>query len=431
MKNILVVCPAQRDLRELSLDYVNSGYNLIFHTYDNSLLERIICKGIGWMTETFDPAAVIDEMLAVCERENIEGIVTSEDYPGSIFASIIAQKAGFPAPLPEHVLLFQHKYYSRLAQLKHVPEATPDFMLGDPHRFDPLLFDLAFPVFLKPVKSYFSVFANSATTIGELLHLMKTSVLPPEFLHQFNWFMSRYTPYDLSANYLLIENSLQGVQVTLEGFVHNGTVEPICIVDSIMFPGTISFKRFEYPSSLPVSVQVRMNDIASRLMCGVGFDNGFFNIEFMYNPEADTIHIIEVNPRMISQFADLVEKVDGVNTYAHLLALATGKRPDVPKRKGMHGMAASFVLRVFEDKKVIKAPSQEQLEQVYQLFPDARIQLYVQEGDKLSDAFQDGKSFRYGLVHLGGRDRKDLFAKFEQCKRRLDFQFAPVHSSLF
>ncbi len=30
---------------------------------------------------------------------------------------------------------------------------------------------------------------------------------------------------------------------------------------------------------------------------------------------ADTIHIIEVNPRLVSQFADLYEKVDGQSNY--------------------------------------------------------------------------------------------------------------------
>ncbi len=426
MKNVLVVCPAPRDVRELSLEHVKLGYNLIFHKYDNSLLERIICEGIGWMTETFDPADVIDEMLEKCERENIDGIVTSEDYPGSIFASIIAQQAGLLAPRPEHVLLFQHKYYSRLAQLQYVPDVTPNFFLCDPHCFNPLLFDLFFPVFVKPAKSFFSVFANNANTMNELKYLMKTSILPPEFLHQFNWFMRNYTPYDLDANYLLIEDSLQGMQVTLEGFVYKGAVEPISVVDSIMFPNKISFKRFEYPSSLSESVQERMADIACMLMQGVGFDNGFFSIEFMYNPDTQDIHIIEVNPRTVSQFADLIEKVDGINTYSLVLALATGQKPKLLKRKGEHSMAACFVLRTFEDKKVVKAPSQEQLEQVYQLFPDARIQIYVQAGQKLSDAFQDGKSFRYGLVHLGGRDQQDLFEKFEQCKQVLEFQFISV-----
>ena len=54
----------------------------------------------------------------------------------------------------------------------------------------------------------------------------------------------------------------------------------------------------------------------------------------MYNQENDTIHIIEINPRMCSQFADLFEKVDGTNTYEYALALATGVRPHVSHGNG-------------------------------------------------------------------------------------------------
>ena len=57
-----------------------------------------------------------------------------------------------------------------------------------------------------------------------------------------------------------------------------------------------------------------MAEIAKTLMRGMGFDNGMFNIEMMYDADADRIGIIEINPRMASQFADLYEKVDGTNS---------------------------------------------------------------------------------------------------------------------
>ena len=97
------------------------------------------------------------------------------------------------------------------------------------------------------------------------------------------------------------------------------------VVDSIMFPNTIAFQRFEYPSSVPAPVQDRMADLARKVMPAFGFDNGQFNIELIYNPEANTVHIVEINPRMSSQFADLFEKVDGTNSYSVLLDLAFGK----------------------------------------------------------------------------------------------------------
>ena len=48
-----------------------------------------------------------------------------------------------------------------------------------------------------------------------------------------------------------------------------------------------------------------MSDIAATLMPGLGFDNGLFNIEMMYDPSSGAISVIDINPRMASQFADL------------------------------------------------------------------------------------------------------------------------------
>src|SRR6266446_7967785 len=53
-----------------------------------------------------------------------------------------------------------------------------------------------------------------------------------------------------------------------------------------------------YPSSLDERIQWRMSDIAIRFMRSIGFDNGLFNIEMMYDEDKDAIHIIEANPRM-------------------------------------------------------------------------------------------------------------------------------------
>jgi hypothetical protein len=39
---------------------------------------------------------------------------------------------------------------------------------------------------------------------------------------------------------------------------------------------------------------------------------------------------------------------------------------------------------------------------------------------------QDGTSFRYGIVTLGGRDRTEVFQRFEACRAKLDIVLLPV-----
>jgi biotin carboxylase len=142
-----------------------------------------------------------------------------------------------------------------------------------------------------------------------------------------------------------------------------------------MFPGTICFERFDYPSQLSSSIQQRMESIAKEFIRGIQLDNSLFNIEFMYNPDKDEVHIIEVNPRMSSQFADLYEKVDGINLYQILLDIGLGAQPKAKKKQGKYPVASSFVLRSFENKHVLKAPSEEELSRICQLFPDTYFRM--------------------------------------------------------
>ena len=96
------------------------------------------------------------------------------------------------------------------------------------------------------------------------------------------------------------------------------------------------------------------------------------------------------------------------------------------RKDGPHRFAASCVLRTFEDWIVAALPSDAELGRFGQLEPDIRIELHAALGRKLSDDLQDGHSFRYGIINLGGRDRADVLAKFEACRANLGVSFVPV-----
>ena len=74
----------------------------------------------------------------------------------------------------------------------------------------------------------------------------------------------------------------------------------------------------------------------------------------------------------------------------------------------------------------MKVPSAYNKKKFFSYFPDARLQIFAQEGKKLSDQIQDGHSFRYGLVHLGAQNFEQLYGYFEQSKKLLSFVFESV-----
>lgn len=424
-RTVLVVSATHRDHRELKR--LNPpGIDFLFHDYASTSLEELISGIEREGAQAADPDEEVDRVLKGLGGAKVSAVISSDDYPGAALAAIIAQRLGLPGPDPRVVLIAQHKYLSRAAQAKLAPDAVPPFMLIDTAAGAPLPDDASFPLFIKPVKSFFSVGAGRVASRAELAALLPRWRALDQFFLPLERMLERYAGKTIGSKRLIAEGVLKGVQVTVEGYAFGGKASVMGIVDSIMFPGTIAFSRFDYPSRLPKDVQAHMTDIAVTLMEGLGFDNGLFNIEMMYDADTGRIFIIEINPRMASQFADLYEKVDGISSYQVLLDIGEGRAPRFKRREGHYPFAASYVLRAFEDHLVARLPDADDRERLAILYPDLRVELHARAGQRLSDELQDGHSFRYGIVNLGGRDLIDVLGKFDAVHRALGLELVPV-----
>lgn len=426
LRKILVLCPSRREYRDLPALARARGCELVFDEFGGDYFDRLLAKKPPPAIPPLDIIALIDETLARHEHSNLSGVTSGVGYPGMSAASIIARRLGLPGPDPESVMRCEHKYYSRVAQKAFVPEAVPWFQLLDPLNGGSEI--AAFPIFVKPVKSCMSINAYRVQDREELQRITRSALLPHGFVRPFDDMVKAYTKFPLHASYLLAEALLEGCQVSLEGYVFNGEVHVMGVLDAIVFPGTISFKRFQYPSSLSEDVQARMKDIAQRFLSGIGYDDAPFNLEMFYDPCSGRIHIVEVNPKLATQFADLFLKVDGQSSFAVLLQLALGERPAWTRRQGQFKIAATCVLRTFEDRKVLAVPSREAIEEIVAEYPDARIEIHATPGRNLSDQMQDAQSFRYGLINIGASCESELDHKFAHIRSRLPFEFASAAS---
>lgn len=363
----------------------------------------------------------LSRLLRRARREHVDAVISTDDYPGAALASIVAAELGLPGTAPRANLVCQHKLYARRAQQIAVPEATPWFAPIEDGQT--VITTPSFPVFVKPVKSCFSVGSYPVEDARGVSTALRLARLPRRFFAPFVDLFEKYTGLPFGSARVLAETLLTGTQATFEGCMRDGRVTPIGVVDSVMYPGTIAFERFEYPSHLPPTIQERIGDIAERTLQAVGFDHGLFNLEFMYDKRTDRVAIIEINPRMASQFADLYEKVDGTNTYEVLVALALGHEVSVKHGSGSHAAAVSRVFRLFGDARVRRVPSATDVAAIERDYPDARIEVLADTGRRLSEQMQDGRSYRYAIVSAGGVDRDDAGRRALECRHRLDFQF--------
>jgi biotin carboxylase len=419
MKRILVLFPKDWDRLELDAPHYRERYRFYFEGFD---LFRFPANA---RLLTFNAFRFIDRLVDKYRRIGIDGVISNNEYFGALMAAVIARRLGLPGTDPRAVIVAQHKYCSRMLQRQVVPEATPAFSVFDYDIRDPAQLGLDFPCFIKPLKATFSVLARRVDDFGELRrHLgfrVFEKLIIQRLLKPFNDLMPVYMPFAMSVCNMIAEEVIEGEQVNIDGYVDGGKVTFLGMVDEIMYPGTHAFMRFEYPSRLAQGVRSRMAALTERLLRAMNYDHGFFNVEMYYRPAHDDIKIIEINPRMASQLANLYRRVDGHDPYDALLALSVGERPRIARGAGEFKTAGSFVFRRFDGRAAKPAPSAAQLDAIRRHYPDARLMLYLKRGVSLAREMKWLGSHRYAVHNLGGASRQDLHDRYNDIRRRLAF----------
>lgn len=354
-------------------------------------------------------------------RRGWVGVSSQHEQFGALAAALTAEALGLPGTRPEAVLAAQHKLHARHVLDQVAPEANLRFVALDAAYGDDIPDGLPYPSFVKPVKAAFSVLARAVRDRDDLqahtrfgwreLWVIRRLVEP------FEQVMNERLPAAGTAHRMMLEEPvpLHTPQFNLDGWVFDGRAHALGVVDAVMYPGTQSFMRWELPSRLPASVQAQALDVAQRFLSAIGFTHGLFNMEFFHDPASGRLSVIEFNPRLASQFSDLYLRVTGRDPHAMALALATGQDPaTAPRREPVAGAAASFVYRMFPGEPAPTMPGAAQSARLQQAFPDAMLFAYPRAGHALARDFKWLGSWRYGIVHLHGRDEHDLR---ERCLR--------------
>ncbi|GAA0531125.1 hypothetical protein GCM10011581_28020 [Saccharopolyspora subtropica] len=358
---------------------------------------------------------------------HVDALTGYWDFPVTSMVPILCTRFGLPGPSLESVVRCEHKYWSRLEQ-RTVTDAHPAFGLidldADPHPPS----GLDFPLWVKPVKSYSSVLAFKVADQAELdraLAEMREGIgrvgddfdfllgmleLPPEIA-------------EAGGRACLVEEEVGGHQVTAEGYGFAGEAHVYGIVDSLCYPDTPSFLRYQYPSTLPVEVQDRIVDISTRVMRQIGLDPGTFNIEFFWDADHDRLSILEINPRLSQSHAPLFALVDGVPNHQCMVQLALGERPEMPRGQGEFTVAAKWYIRTFvTDAVVRRSPGEQEIRRLREQMPDVIVDIAATQGSRLSKLpAQDTYSYELAACYLGARSEEELTEKYRRCTELLPF----------
>ncbi|KWT60132.1 biotin carboxylase [Streptomyces albus subsp. albus] len=356
----------------------------------------------------------------------IDAIVGYWDFPVSTFVPILSERYGTRSTSLESVVKCEHKYWSRLEQEKAV-DTHPRFGRVDLDTPDPRPPEgVRFPMWLKPALAYSSELAFGVHDEAEFRaavdriregigrvgrpfeDILGRLDLPPEMA-------------GVGGQVCLAEEELSGIQVAVEGYVHDGEVTVYGVLDSIDYPGCSSFLRHQYPSTLPEPVLHRLRDATARVMRQIGMQEATFSVEYFYDPHTDAINVLEVNPRHSQSHAELFQYVDGAPNHHAMLRLALGEDPAMPHRAGRYRTAAKWYYRWFADGVARKVPTHEEIAGIERRIPGTRIHVIPEPGQQLADmAEQDSYSFELAHVFTGGDSEEELREKYDHCVAALD-----------
>jgi biotin carboxylase len=356
--------------------------------------------------------------------QGARGAVSNHEQFGALCAALLAERMGWPGTPVEAVLAMQHKLHARRIMARVMPEATIGFERLEAEYGADIPDGIEYPVFVKPVKAAFSVLARTVDS-REALH-DHTRFSPYELwvirhlVEPFERIVRKRLPEAGTAHSLMLEQCLRGQQFCLDGYCFNGRLRSLGIVDAIMYPGTDAFMRWEYPSRLPSRLQQRAGAVAQRFLAAVGFDHGLFNMEFVVEEHSGEIKVIEFNPRMASQFSDLYARVDGLRLHEMALALGHGIDPaDVPLDEPIAACATSFVYRSFSPTAGVPMPSGVMQRAFHAAYPDGLLLQFPKSSSEIQRDFKWLRSYRYGIVHLGGSSPIDLRRRCEHASALL------------
>lgn len=344
---------------------------------------------------------------------------------------VLNQKLNLKGPSISSVLKCEHKYLSRVYQKECVSKSIPKFQAFNPK--NPRIqneIEVPFPLWIKPVRSsssYLGFYVKDKKSLNDCIRTIQSEI--DTFANLFNDLVEiadiKGELNGVGGECCIAEEIISnGLQVTQEGYTHNGKVEVYGTIDSLRYDKEHNscFRAYRYPSVIPAEVIDEITDLTKSVVAHFDYDNGPFNIEYFWDPETGNIRLLEINSRISKSHCLLFELVDGSSNQQVMIQTALGVKPQMPYRKGGHQYAIKYMLRYFKEGTVTRIPTDEEIAVLQKQFPDLHVHHEVKVGDNLKDLrFQDSYSYELASIFLGGKSPEDLEEKLAAICANLNY----------
>lgn len=341
---ILVLCPSQ-DEKQLFSGAEFSDY--CFHFLEYSCLQTTPPK----IKDRVDLVAFCQDAIAYSKTQQITAIYYSFDI-SNLVAAIVCEKLDLFGPSFESVMQCFHKFYAREIDLYSPVYAVVKW--ENERRFvidEQILTKLNFPLFVKPVCSSYGMFCGMVNKPEQLPELCTN--LAKNYQHWWQMYQVFFQEFIDGKKYplavtsqvpLLVEEMVSGQPLTCDGFVYQGKVFFVGLVDTLEAEDG-SVDCYAFPAQVSFKQQQNIYDRVTNFVQDSGLDNSFFSAEFWLQGQ-DTPILIEINARMSASFGFLYQQSLNFNLPKAALKLAQGICPQIPQHPSAEEIITSCRLYI-------------------------------------------------------------------------------------
>lgn len=393
--------------------YLNAAQSLGVDVLVASTSEHSLVSAVadGLRIDLDQPEQALDAILAADLERSFIAVIATDDRAVNL-AARVAERLNLPHNSPQAVQLTQRKDLARARLAEHgVP--VPAFSRIDLEaNIASQATALNYPCVIKPLSLSGSRGVIRVDNTEQAVTAIKRIATIVSELKDAE-----------EHRYLLVEDYLPGIEVAMEGMLHNGELQVLAIFDK---PDPLEGPYFEEtyyitPSRLPAPQQALITQRVSEACAAYGLRHGPVHAELRLNThkQKDQAWILEVAARTIGgQCAQLLKHGTGHGLEELVIAHAIGKTLSPQDSISAAGVLMIPIPKAGILRRVEGLTAARRVEHVLD------VEIYVREGYELIP-LPEGAAY-LGFIFAQADEPEQVEAALREAHKKLNFVTAPI-----
>jgi biotin carboxylase len=396
-EKILLVLSAGRYNRLVFPEIQNLGYRVVAIDRDPR------AEGFRY-ADAFEVVDVVDKdgALDVARRHGVDGVMAINDF-GVMTAAHVSERLGLPGVTAETARATTDKGIMRQVW-DDAGLAIPRFRIA--HCLDGALdaaADVGLPLVVKPTNSGGA--ARGVSLVGS----------PTDIEWAYRFALRFVRP----GGNVILENFLEGTELSVEALTHNGRTHVLAIGDKTHVGGKFQVTTsIHYPACFGEDVLTEVKRLVIEAVAAVGITQGASHTEVIVTPSGPKLVEMASRPGGGHIFSTIVREVSGVNMVQELAKILVGETPDL-KPKFCHGCVYRFLT---PPPGIVRAV--DGVDEAARLPGVLDVAVTREVGERIPEVTNGLE--RSGFVVVGGQDRREAVERADGAERAVTFDIEPI-----